>query len=389
MGRKLLLWGWIIGALLLLLYSFTQIDLSLTFSQISIWQVFQKQFQYIGYFNRPLSTVFYIFLIVISSSLYVLTLREVIKNKLNRKTVWTIIFAVAAILFFSYNAFSYDFFNYMFDARVVTHYHLNPYLYKALDFPGDPMLSFMRSTHRVYPYGPSWLLFTVPLSFIGVKLFILTFYLFKLLVVASTVLAAFMIEKIARILKLKNPLFPVVFFALNPLVLFEAFVSGHNDMVMVSLVLVSFYLLFKQKYVGSILFLLLSIGVKFATIIFIPLYLLIIFKKSSNTFIVNSLAFLAAVGVVITSLASGQNKNPEFQPWYLLLFLPFVSLLESKKIILFVTVFITIASLLSYFPFIADGHWPKNIVELKNIILLVSALSGVVVYSLSKKLSDV
>lgn len=386
MGRKLLLLGWIFGALLLLLYSFTQIDLSLTFSQISIWQVLQKQFQHIGYFNRPLSTVLFILILLICSILYILTLREVVKKRIDRKTMWTIILVVGAILFFSYNAFSYDFFNYMFDARIVTHYHLNPYLYKALDFPGDPMLSFMRSTHRVYPYGVSWLLFTVPLSFIGGKIFILTFYLFKLLVVLSILLSAFMLEKIARIFKLKNPLFPVVFFALNPLVLFEAFVSGHNDMVMVSLALVSFYLLFKQKHVGSVLFLLFSIGVKFATIIFIPLCLLIIFKKSSNTFIVNALAFLAALGVVITSLASGQNKNPEFQPWYLLLFLPFVSLLESKKIILFVTVFVTIGSLFSYFPFIADGHWPKNIVELKNIILLVSAVLAIVSYSVSEKL---
>ena len=45
---------WTIGYLLtivgLFFYSFTQVDLNLTLSEWSVWQVIQKYFQHIGYF---------------------------------------------------------------------------------------------------------------------------------------------------------------------------------------------------------------------------------------------------------------------------------------------------------------------------------------------------
>src|SRR3989304_7437151 len=194
---KLILWGWIISAISLLLYSFTQVDLSLTLSQVSIWQGIQKFFQQIGYFNRPLSTALYLVIIIFMFALYLKTLDMVQNNLLTRKYLWKIILVISVALFFSYNAFSYDFFNYIFDAKIVTFYHQNPYEHKALDYPGDPMLSFMHWTHRTYPYGPMWLLLTVPVSFIGFGYFLVTFYLFKLLMVGSFIWSVYLIRRIA------------------------------------------------------------------------------------------------------------------------------------------------------------------------------------------------
>jgi len=64
-------------------------------------------------------------------------------------------------LLFSYPFLSHDLFNYLFDAKIVTFYHQNPYILKALDFPSDPWLRFMHWTHRTYPYGPSFLFLTL------------------------------------------------------------------------------------------------------------------------------------------------------------------------------------------------------------------------------------
>ena len=164
-----------------ILYSFTQIDLSLTFSRIAFLRNLIKSFQYIGYFNRPLSTVIYLTLVLIMHGFYFFFLFQASKKKLNKQKAWVLIVTTTILLLFSYNAFSYDIFNYIFDARIITHYHQNPYIHKALDFPGDHMLSFMRWTHRTYPYGPIWLVITVPLSFLGLQFFIPTFLLFKTL----------------------------------------------------------------------------------------------------------------------------------------------------------------------------------------------------------------
>src|SRR5260221_5451039 len=148
----------------LFFYSYTQVDLSLTLSRISIWQTIEKSFQYIGYFNRPLSTYLYLGILLLLFGFYIYFLKLVNKQKVKRKEVWLIIITLSVILTFSYNAFSYDLFNNIFDAKILTHYQLNPYSFKALDFPHDPMLSFMHWTQRTYPYGPIWLFFSIPLS---------------------------------------------------------------------------------------------------------------------------------------------------------------------------------------------------------------------------------
>src|SRR5581483_6050937 len=172
-----------LSLLYLFLYSFTQVDLDLTLSRLSLWQVFQKFFQHIGYFQRPLSTGLYLSILVLLFIFYGIFLK--LAHTLKTKQMWVLIFGAAVILVFSYNAFSYDLFNYIFDAKIITHYHQNPYLHKALDYPGEYMLNFMRWTHRTYPYAPFWLVLTVPLSFIGMQFFLPTFFLFKLLMGAS------------------------------------------------------------------------------------------------------------------------------------------------------------------------------------------------------------
>ena len=128
---KLLGTFYILTTVFLFLYSFTQVDLNLTLSQFSLWQIAQKFFQQIGYFNRSLSTSFYIIIVSLLFGFYFFFLSLASKNKISKKRVWLLTIISAIILSFSYNAFSYDVFNYMFDAKIITHYGQNPYLHKA------------------------------------------------------------------------------------------------------------------------------------------------------------------------------------------------------------------------------------------------------------------
>src|SRR3972149_7469943 len=213
--NKFIFYGWIISSVGLLLYSFTQVDLSLTLSQVSVWQTIQKLLQQIGYFNRPLSTLIFLLIMFLMFTLYALTLNFVKNNIFDGRAVWKIIIFVSVILFFAYNAFSYDLFNYIFDAKIVTYYNQNPYEHKALDYPGDPMLSFMHWTHRFFPYGPTWLGLTAPLSFIGMQFFLPTFFLFKILISMSFLGTVFFIGKILQKVYPDNEVFIVAFFALT------------------------------------------------------------------------------------------------------------------------------------------------------------------------------
>ncbi len=384
MLKKIILPLWIIGGIFLLLYSFTQVDLSLTLSQASFIQDVQKGFQHIGWFSRPLSTYLYIGTIIYLFSLFVITIYNISKKRLTSKTLWMMIIIVTIILIPSYNAFSYDLFNYIFDARIVSHYNLSPYEFKPLDFPGDAMLSFMRSTHRVYPYGPTWLGFTVPLTYVASEVFVISLALFKIMSAAAYLGTCYFIKRIAENLKIKNPNMALALFALNPLVIIEGIVSAHNEIVMMFFAVLAFYLLFKKRRTYSLISLAISIGIKYATAIFLPVILAKIFyRKLNNERVILFSVILSAVAIAATSLASGPNKNPEFQPWYLLIAAPIVPLYENKMVrIMFVGLSFTV--LFSYIPFLFNGMWPENIVNLKNILVLLGISGGVVGYYIIK-----
>ena len=379
MGKKILFISWIIASVIISLYSFTQVDLSLTLSRLSIWQEIQKFFQYIGYFQRPLSTYIFSFAVIFIFSLFLWTLKLIKLGKLQRREVWTIILTVSAILFLSYNAFSYDLFNYIFDAKIITYYNQNPYVHKAVDFPGDPMLSFMHWTHRTYPYGPVWLILTVPFSFIGLNYFLLTFYLFKLLVLSSFIGSAYFIEKVLIKTKSVNPLFGLAFFALNPLILTESLVSAHNDIVMMFFAILSVYLLLEKKLFYSFLALALSIGIKFATVFLIPVYIYYLLSNR-NKENYKQFFYLSFVSMIIPVILACLRTN--FQPWYLLYALPFAAYISKSYFIFIPVIIFSILSIFQYAPFIYLGNWDKpvpQVLSFMNIIAIGSSFLTVLI----------
>src|SRR3989344_4172177 len=185
----------------LFFYSFTQVDLNLTLTRITFWFAVQDFFQHIGYFQRMLSTGLYVALLSGMFILYGLVLRRAYSGSMGISGVWGLIGLTAGILLFSYPAFSYDLFNYLFDARIFTLHGENPYMHRALDYPDDPWINFMRWTHRTYPYGPAWLWLTIPLSYLGFQKFLITLYLFKILMGGAYIVIVYFIYKLLRLLK--------------------------------------------------------------------------------------------------------------------------------------------------------------------------------------------
>lgn len=372
----------------LFFYSFTQVDLNLTLSRWPPLVVLQNYFQNIGYYQRPLSTYLYLIIILFLYLFYFIFLRQARIGKI--RGFWILIIATTIILTFSYNAFSYDLFNYIFDAKIVTNYYQNPYLHKALDYPLDTMVSFMRSTHRFYPYGPVWIGFTIPLSFLGFNMFLPTFYLFKTLIAASFLGTVYFLKKIIDNMKIQNAWYGISLFVLNPLVLIESVVSAHNDIVMMFFAVFALHLLLKKKYIFSFIVLALSIGIKFATIILLPVFIYIAIMQLKNKTIDFKRIFmtvfiLMCAGVAIVSFSSGTNKNPELQPWYFLMAFPFAALIAQKRIIVLLTICVSFGMLLSYIPYIQTGEWPRDIVDFKIKLLIASITVGILVYILSSK----
>ncbi len=371
---RLLIGLYLIPLLLLFFYSYTQVDLGLTLTRASFATDIQKAFQYVGYFNRPLSTVLYFLIILSLFKFYGLFLYFAKKGTLSKNTLWKIIFAVAAILVFSYTAFSYDLFNYIFDAKILTHYHLNPYMYKALDFPGDKMLSFMHWTHRTYPYGPTWLFLTVPFSFLGFQVFIPTFFLFKILAGGMYLASVWAVGRIMQIISPKKEVLALTFFALNPLVIVETLVSGHNDGAMMFLALIGVLFLIQKKYILAFVLLLLSIGVKYATGFLLPLFVVIFLFEKRHIAIKWGTIFLIFIITMILALFAATLRS-NFQPWYLMYLLPFAGLISDEDYVLYPIYILSIMGLLNYLPYLFTGNWDPPI---PAILLAINLMGSVI-----------
>lgn len=365
---------YLVSILSLFLYSFTQVDLGLALTRFPFLFSVQRVFQAVGYFNRPLSSLLYIMVLVLLFISYLIVLRLLKNGKFKKRDVWRLIIITAGILLFSYNAFSHDLFNYIFDAKIFTFYGKNPYLYKALDFAGDPMLAFMHWTHRTFPYGPVWLFVTIPLSYLGFNIFILNFILFKFLAVVSYLGSVYFIEKIANKLYPSHALFISGFFAFSPLVLIEGLVSGHIDIFMIFTALISLYFLIQNRYILMLVFLFISIGVKFATIFLLPVFLVVLVLQIMKIKVPWKMVFFICAICLSLSIIAASQQSGNFQPWYLLVIIPFLAFLSKNQFISIGSHVISAGALLAYLPFLYFGNWDEPVPTMLNQLYLILAI---------------
>lgn len=352
---------------LLTVYSYSQIDLNLTLSSNPIYQSIQHQLILLGYFNRPLSALVISVLLFLLYLFYIGIIILVKNRKLSSNQILGLVAITAAVLFFSYSAFSHDLFNYMFDARIVTKYHQNPYFHTALDFPGDLWTRFMHWTHRTYPYGPSWLAITLIPSFLGFGKFVLTLFNFKLMFTVFHIGNVYLIYKILGKVQPKLSLLGVTLYAFNPVVLIESVISPHNEVIMLFFLLLSIYGIFgKNNKVFAILSLLLSAGIKFTSIILLPVFFFINNVKKSDKTSVWFLSFL----ILITVTLVGEIIYREPYPWYFLPVIGLGALLVQHPSVNILICGISFAALLRYLPYLYMGDYGKPVVASQNILFL-------------------
>lgn len=329
----MIMWGYIVASIALFLFSYTQVDLNLTLSQVSIWQGIQKVFQYVGYYQRPLATTIYIVIISVLLIAYCLLLIAAKKKTISVGSLWKLIIAVSVILVFSYPAaFSYDFFNYLFTAKTVLVYHQNPYTVTPLQFSGiDPWTNFMRWTHLTSAYTPFWIALSLVPYIAGLGYFLTVLFAMKFMIAGFYILACWALWKVTK------SVMALSVFALNPLILVESLVSGHNDIVMVAFVLLA------VVYNKNWLLLSLSIATKLMTIVLIPVFYL---KKNA----------LWMLGAMLIGLAVVLLKR-EFLPWYWVWIVPFVALNFDKPKLIRACTIISLGLLLSYAPYLYFGEY--------------------------------
>ena len=216
-------------------------------------------------------------LLLINLLLYVLGYREIIKNKIRLKTIILCFILFNLTLLFVWPIGSTDIFSYIYQGRILSEHHLNPYITTYSTLNNDSFYQIINNKWSSSPsvYGPLFVMISSSLTFMGGNNFMFTLFLFKLFFVIINILCLYLIYKIFKNQK------AIYLCAFNPLILYEFAINGHNDVLMILFLLLSLYFIFKKEnniknYSLALFFLILSVLIKFISIIFVPIFLLVL-----------------------------------------------------------------------------------------------------------------
>ncbi len=265
--------------------------------------------------------------------LYVLAWQIVHRVPRDRRLLWLVVgFAVlfAVILLAMYPITATDIFEYVFHSRILVHYGQNPLAVPPKVFQGDPFLKTVNWAAHPSPYGPLWVLLTVPGSLMGGNDLLLNLFWMKGLSVAFYLGCVLLVAAILRHKDERHQITGTLLFAWNPLVLFEAPGNGHNGIIMMFFALLAIYLLVRRRWEWVIPALIGSVLIKYITAILILPFLIYCWRAQSadgrrvqlrwfvRTAVISAL-FVLLAALPFLSVPSGLLEEANF---YSLLALP-------------------------------------------------------------------
>lgn len=355
---------YVISLVILGIYSYGFVDPHLRLSTSAIYKSFHLSLAELVFNKRQVSTTIFTTIVLLLFSFYFLFLYLFQKKKWKIKQIAVIIGITIGILFFSYPAFSYDIFNYILTAKVAFLHRENPYIVMPIELLGEPNLAFTRAANKIALYGPAWIGLSFFPHLLGFGNILLTIFSFKFF------MALFYIATNWIIFRMTKNIYSVALFALNPLVIIETLVSSHNDIVMMFFALFSFYLLQKRQIFLSVISLLISILIKYATLFLLPIFILALFKHWQKKQISwDSMYHISGWLMMTIFLLSALRE--EIYPWYSIWFLSFAVLVPQKQLLLLSSIGFSIGTLLRYIPILYTGSYFGQTPLLKTVLTFV------------------
>jgi len=374
-------------------YSLTDPNLVITSWQ-PYWQFQQLIWQKLFHNQLALTTSYAVLV-----SLLVLTYGQIIKHvdKITLKKMILLFVVLLLPLLFSYNALSHDVFNYMFNAKMILVYNANPHHQVALDFP---------------PYGYGWTVLSLLPYAMGLGKFVTTWLAFRGFAVLSIALLLGAIVKTAQLMRIKlsNSQLALLFF--NPLLLLEVVSNMHNDLWMIAPAVMSLGILSRKddqniwsKIAISGVLLGLSISIKLATVVLLPLWLVLVIKNTAFmskldkqsyqlfSIISNFWPGLASLGLFIPLLT---QRSKQFLPWYLLWVMAWWPLMQTVKkypklsywqnIWKIVILILSVTVIYRYLPWLWQGDFSGQVEWQQKMITWIPFLFAIIGVPLYEKL---
>lgn len=208
---------------------------------------------------------------------------------------------LAVTLSLLYPVTANDLFDTFFNARILSHYHVNPLVVPAASFPNDPFMPYKAWVYEHAGDGPLWwelsLVVSVPAGanllagVLGLKLLVVLFY------VASIPLVWLAVERSHP----ENAFAATLLYAWNPVLLYEGAGNGHIDLVMMFYVLAAWCALQYRRDWLVLPLLALSVLTKFVTALLVVPFVWYLARSATG---VRQLALRAAGGVLALALSA-------------------------------------------------------------------------------------
>ncbi len=234
--------------------------------------------------SKIISTIIYLILFVILNIAYIKIIKEKDMFSNERKVLkFTTIVGIIFILMLPWT--SSDIFYYMGVGEIDSVYNQNPYYVTMKDYYQQNPESIEKDkifeqgvnnywSNTTVIYGPiAQLIFKMftAISFKNIDICLLNFKIFNLIM---HVMNCYLIYKLTHKQKFS------IIYGLNPFILLEFIGMVHNDIIVVSFVLITLYFLLKKKnIILSVLFLALATGIKYFTILLLPVVIIYHFRK--------------------------------------------------------------------------------------------------------------
>lgn len=388
-------------ALGLLGWSYTLVDPNLVLLPFS-WSFALQQWYWHWGANRQLLALLYFCVTLLWSGGWAWFQVRAAKKTFTGKQWFLTLSPIILILFLSYNALSHDIFNYLFNAKMVFFFHVNPHERVALDFAYDPWVRFMHNVHTPAPYGYGWTLISLLPFMFSFGKFLPAYFLMKMWMILGLVAYLATVWWLLGKEKLEKKQTRFALLAFHPLLLIETVLNGHNDVWMMWPALLAIGLLRHRKrkpqtwllVIGLWLF---SISIKWASMVLLPillgLWLEPWLKKISHQpiwiWLINWLsqnwAQWSALFLLVPLFTS---RSQWFHPWYLiwsLAFLPFVNWRWLKASL----IGLSLTSLWRYVPWMLNNlEYTPQVQWQMRCITWSGAVIGLVVWLIAFQLKN-
>ncbi len=204
-------------------------------------------------------------------------------QKISFKKLFIVSVIINLFLWLVWPIASSDVFGYIYQGRVWAIFKENPYLTSYYSFQHDVFFNSLNNIWSEYTsrYGPIFTIINSFFTFLFKNNIVLNLFILKFFFIIINILNGYLIYKITKNKK------AFYLYTLNPLILFEFAINGHNDVLFIFFIVLAMFFLGKKghdlkNYLTSFFLLTLSFLTKFISVIFLPIFALKAFIKTDK-----------------------------------------------------------------------------------------------------------